>query len=376
MMSPQEFDDALKHQWESGISGKAPDWSAMNALLDQPPKASRKVSRTMIWTWSSLGAAAAIAALTWSLQMDKGVRPILHPTAESTVATIASAVDIHREAPQENRSQAPAPSSAIPTLLLNRSTQYSKRRCENTVQTQSSPTAIVPLSENQPTATETTTASAVPEETRGLLNETLGSRKLTLNDALPEPAFEDNRPPSTPLALGIQGGWNPASGPAGFMAGLTVRRELGKRAFVESGVSIVGGIHENQRMVVTASIPNAVTNPVYEKSRTPITYAQINPAIGWQVSNNLSAGIGPDLQRRLNDSRDAVVTDELGQPTASFADWDFGLTMKADWALGRRTTIGASYRSQLGTAGTLTAPAVRRDYLLLQLQFRLTAPKK
>jgi len=173
------------------------------------------------------------------------------------------------------------------------------------------------------------------------------------------------------LAFGVNGGYNIGSQKNNFTVGVNVKRRLGSRLHLETGLALVSGSYEtfSQGRFMNMGTGAVATKSV-ERATNRLLYLQAAPSLNYRVYRGLSAGGGVDAQRLLGNNAEIVSVNSMGDETTQ-PQWDFGLTARMDVQIVKKLRAGMMYRESVGSISKSAADAAGRNYLLLQLSYTI-----
>src|SRR5690606_3292206 len=162
-----------------------------------------------------------------------------------------------------------------------------------------------------------------------------------------------------------------------YGASVNARQKIGRRIFVEGDL----GFMQNQEMIastMSTDYYNRVNSGQFsgrpakiEEKPYNIHYLQMAPSIGYQLHEHISVGIGADVQKLLDGTREdrPVVTTEQGFKLIPL--WDAGVTGKAEYSISRRLKAGVLYREGINNLLQGNTNYYERRYLQVQMKLKL-----
>lgn len=177
--------------------------------------------------------------------------------------------------------------------------------------------------------------------------------------------------------VSLAGGFNYGTFNTGYGASVNARQKVGRKVFVEGDL----GFMQNREMIASAMSTNHYNmvnsgqvrgRPAkLEEKPYSIYYLQMSPSIGYQLHENISVGVGADVQKLLDGTMDdrPVVTTEQGFKLIPL--WDAGVTGKAEYAISRRLKAGVQYREGVNNLLQGNNNYYERRYLQVQMKLKL-----
>ena len=370
-MEQPEFDSALRQVMERDSLPYEPlQWTQMAARLDahanaqQPLSAGRVIPR---YRWLRMAAAACVVAALLLV-----ARRSLLPSNDKTDRLAAP--PIAAQHPESLRKPA-APDNAMPTNhavaghSINKALLHlSSKSWMDTHPVAATAKEISAAHGTGPSAPAPQPADIAAAVITPATHSRINGTGLTGDEAhYAEPATRKT-------AVNLLGGYNFGHAKNNFTVGITVRRKLGSRLQLETGLALVSGGYATHHI---SSAPSGTpgmsigTTPQYESGTNQLLYLQAAPSLSYRLYKGVSAGGGLDAQRLLSNPSQAVGLDNTGQEITRQPGWDFGLTGRMDIQLAKKLRAGVMYRESIRTIASHTDEAADRNYLLLQLSYAI-----
>ncbi len=203
------------------------------------------------------------------------------------------------------------------------------------------------------------------------------ANRLPATTLLTQPEREDDvETKKQRLAFGVNGGYNIGQAKNNFTVGVSVKRNLGNRLQLETGLALVSGSQETTHRMVPANAYDGQSIGASMEAREPIQvasrhmYLQAAPTLSYRIYKGLSAGGGVDAQRLLgtnvNGTAMGIASESGTQP-----QWDFGLTARMDVQVAKKLRAGMMYRESMRAVSKGAYAGSKRNYLLVQLSYTL-----
>lgn len=368
-MENEAFDDALR-SWVAAeeLPAATADWQRMAARLDRhdgleaaPPVTTRK--RAYIWLLPLAAAAVLCAVIFRTAFYKEGVTP---------APTVASAPQTQSAARDQPMTHPPGKEPALTTIPRGKAPNTASHPTA-----QSRPPLLPGKLFVTPPAT-LDTAAFIAKTDRP---EPVAKEKVAPKQERPQSYAGPDAAPRTDgrnrAALGVFGGYNIGQAKNDFTLGLALSKKLGGRLRLETNVAVVSGSYNSYRgsqQTYTAPPGTALGNTVaymYEPAPQQLLYLQASPSLSYELYHGLSAGGGLDAQRLLSASSAAQLTNSAGNKEAPQPDWDLGLTGRVDYQVAKKLRAGFVYRNSVYGRSYNGGDAARRNYLLVQVGYRL-----
>ena len=125
---------------------------------------------------------------------------------------------------------------------------------------------------------------------------------------------------------------------------------------------------------VLAAQQAAAVEAEYDELRARQLYVQAAPVLMYRIIGGLSAGGGPDAQRRISanpGAREQALNSFSGVSLPGLPEWDFGLSLRADYNVTKAVRLGVQYRESVRATDATGDVTKGRNYWMLQAGFRL-----
>jgi hypothetical protein len=396
-MKPKEFDDLVRQRFDQADFAYSPkNW---DRLAEQMDGRAKKRSILMWWIMPLAGVAASVA-------LAMGVAPVMKQGLPGQSGIGAGIAHVQKteggdRTARTNSSAAPVASSTYEQPAAMHPHKRAAVQANEAV-TESGEDVRINLANAVPNNVKQrkTELSLLQKEETIVKKETKKEPEQQEIASTFKPE-EQQKAPRTSIIL--NGGYNHGTQSSGYMAGVTVRRMVTERVYIESDVAFVGSGTTQTGYEYVAAAPGATGagngNPVPTPSTTPtgkvtqnsggqeqkplpegvttakdvtynLYYAQISPSVGCKISRRMSLGAGPDFQQVIGGT--APNLDPSGTYKGAIQQTpmlDIGLTGKTEYALTKKVKAGVYYRKAINNALAGGAGKyIDRDYLQFQLR--------
>lgn len=397
-MKPREFDDLVRQKFDKGHFEYNPgNWSRLEEQLE----GQTKKKSVAIWWLPLMAIAAAVTVSMGFATYMKQAEPIWNEHKTSALAkehtkhhdiSRPAAIPTHEEVNPEADSgnEGKVGNTTAPTARNDELLNYAEA-CSPKID----PSYLMTGSGFKKSAKQLLAGAKSLQPPVSLYDE----KKARKNKAEPEiqmvyRTFADE--PETHKRLGqvsLSGGLNMGNRNSGFTLGATGRKMVSDRVFVEGDIAITGS--NNTQKTAYLNEANIYASAKMSNSGTRTTsgdgtltgaagsqagsilvadrsfnmyYAQITPAIGYQLAKRFSLGAGPDFQQALSDTRPTPSTMDRNnvQVTPMF---DIGVIGKAELMLNDRFRAALTYREGINNIITPMDKYVERSYMQVQIKY-------
>lgn len=181
--------------------------------------------------------------------------------------------------------------------------------------------------------------------------------------------------------LTIGGGYNFGTLDQGYAFSLTTKKDINRKWYIEGNVGVVfNDAGQNQSMFAGDFLSlkksmkmntNSVTSSVGFDNPNDYIFLQFSPVIGYNISQFINIGIGPDYQQLISNlGHDIIYFSGYGSGNL-LPSRDLGLLSKADFKLNKRINAGVMYRSGINSYIRNDINIKNRNYFQLQLNYIL-----
>jgi hypothetical protein len=368
-MSANEFDELIKAKFEQNEFAYSPaNWDKMSQrLAEAGPR-----KNALIPAWAALtGIAAAMAMMM--------VLPLLWQRGEQQPIVLEKSAPVSAPAPnttalsnETEPTMATDPLTAAsrytiaeskpknPKPAINAPVQVNNRPTENSIAIQAQHT--------EPTHTQQTDQHIIPTE-----KQAIQKPRLTDNTYV-QANTETQNANCKRISINLVGGFNYNSSLAGYTVGASANKKISEKLYLEGNLAFVNSA--NTAMQKSETTMNAfdsdpgtsnVGKPSAEEApvSTVLSYLQFSPVVGYQVSERINLGAGPDFQQLLNSSATGAGT---------YTSFDVGVIGKAECALSKKLKAGIQYRSAMNKyikQDSYQKNTPDRSYMQVQLNYSL-----
>lgn len=187
------------------------------------------------------------------------------------------------------------------------------------------------------------------------------------------------KPITSPInSIAIGTGMNYGALNAGYTLGVSARHAIGKHTFIEGAISF---LYNNQVSDVVAygnyssfagrpASGQAASNVVMPVSN--FSYLNVNPTVGYEVTNFIDFSLGPDVQQRVSNMGDNTSTIFTpGNNPRIIPELDFGITGKTDFQITPNIEAGLLFRNGLNNLlkRSDVYPYLNRRYIQVELKY-------
>lgn len=413
-MSTNEFDKLIVDKFDQHeFAFKPAQWEKLSKELGEPTNEKKTIPLTGGWMKTAAMAACIVAIVSVFAWLYTGNKPeenniAVNRTEQTTPATITHHQTIAK--PQEHiQSSAPV----APTQVVNSPIAGTQKTFINTVQRNNHPQQPVinntannnvaisnisignnPIANNtteHPTTdkkieTPETAISFQPNKgyTSNCNNNNIDLSRYVGDEPMPQRAKQSN------TSFGLTGGMNYGSLSTGYVAGVTARKKVAGKVFVEGDLAFVSNKADQASMSETAfnvstngdvnnlgtsgfttGSASSVKSATVEATSSNFNYLQFTPSVGYQVVPKISLSVGADFQRLLgyDDGMKTIVYENAQTKLAP--SLDVGVTGRTEIAVSRKIKAGLLYREGVNNMvrGSASKQYLERRYLQVQLKF-------
>jgi hypothetical protein len=367
-MSANEFDELIKAKFDKNEFAYNPaNWDLLSQQmkqLQQPRK------NNIVATWPALAGIAATVALIMVLpmlwQQANDEQPIVMEknAANTAPAVVAQKAEPPVEETNTNATTVPGKNKIV-AIPLKKTAQ--KKTSVNTTQ------PIVANNNTETTNRQNQPVSANQKPKPALERPVNGKLYADINT----PDVENKNRISKKVTIDLVGGVNYNANVSGYTFGASANRKLGNKLYIEGNIAYVNNNINQGRADKALSAQNFEdrydTNPGTSgvKTSTPaptvLSYVQVTPVVGYQVSKRFNIGAGPDFQQMVNTGS------ALSQVYSTF---DMGVLAKAEYGITKKLKAGIQYRNAVNkllktettSFGTKTE---ERNYMQVQIKYSI-----
>lgn len=373
-MKQKEFDNYLRDAFEkASLPYEADNWRKLSATLDEQRERKRRI---ILWPLASIAASIAMAlGITTWINYDRQ-QPVQANKIERSTGQQTSKPAIQKTTPTVQQQ----------TLTYTASPAKNKSHAATTAihEAVSEATIEPPLVYNQQPAiaqAALTAETLISSETK---EPTVVEKKrlpdiITLNEL---PKYYDasdytksNRKPF----ISMSGGLNYGTLNGGYVMGFAAGKKISNRIYLEGDIAFVGNIggektkytfvQKTQAYAKGTSVQPTTSSQTIQRFYN-LYYAQFTPTIGYQMSKNLTLGVGADMQRLL--MNDVLITEtDKPEDAMQLPTFDMGLVGKTEYKLSKEIRASVYYRKAMNQALQSNSKLLNRDYLQVQLKFTI-----
>lgn len=382
-MSKKNFDDLLSNKFEEEDFEYNPQhWKNLSKQLTQNKVENR---RSKIWS-ISLGIAAAMALVLSSVLLIRFVQTNEtlpnEPLAISNPIITSPKSSLNTEEDQQQKEAFSKPGKKESVRNVIAKNHEEKNAGKNTVVNSVSPVESSQSnfkdesSPKEPQIVEKSTIK-VAAKTKENNNPT----RMPRDNSFVLDNYMENAEKGSKTSVAIGGGINYSSLNAGYSLGLSAKQKVGKKFFVDGSIAV---LYNNN----ASNVGSYAGKPARSSSTTLITqsspafsswdnlfYMQVNPSIGYQVTELVGISFGGDLQQLLSSENNIDKIKFTDDGVKLFPTMDLGITGKAEFDLGQNIQTGILFREGINNLFNEQAlPYVNRRYI--QVQFKYNIPIK
>jgi hypothetical protein len=391
-MDNKTFDETLRRITAEEDLPYAPEaWRKVSARLDAHEGRKRRVivltPAALRWAAAAVLIGLALAA-GWMLRGEK-------EEAARAEAQIAHVPTSDTRPSSETSSATPAPQTQAVTAAREQLSvrkqvfDASKRPARFTTTPAASYSSPVPqqtVAASTPATPIVSPESTVPEVP--MPQEGVRPKERTAQ-VIPFAGLDDETIPRSLRSTGfdLAGGYGFSSALSNFTLGVAVKRKLSSRLQLEGGLALVGGSQGAQKSMMNVEMHSTDDNPgpggngtsnlggadsmiSVETESARLLYLQAAPTLSYRIYKGFSVGGGPDAQRLLTPGGRAESPATASAVQVPQPEWDFGVAVRADYALTKRLRVGVLYRESL-RATAASGRATGRNYWLLQAGYQV-----
>lgn len=201
------------------------------------------------------------------------------------------------------------------------------------------------------------------------------------------PHFEDERI-KRKVTFGVNTGMAIYESQNSFAGGFVVKHHISSRVAIHAGLGFVQN-RQSASVKHTVVTETPVVRPsdtslgittvrteteYYEQYSKNLPFIQFNPGLSVLVVKRLTGTVGADVQRILigNNMLDTI-NKHLAAEGKKVAGIDAGVTVSANYSITKNIGLGLSYRNSLMGMSDGNLQHVKRNYVLVQLQYIFNA---
>ena len=381
-MKPREFDDLIRQKFDQNDFEYNPqNWARLEEQLE-----GRTKKRSMImWWWMPLAGVAASVALAIGIStMWRQAE-----TGNAGVADFAWNYPVHHATVNDPKGAMQYVTNIVPQHVKKHANKTNNHPVKAQIKE-----ADFGINLQNALAFN---SSKADKKTEVFAEEVPGVKKKEQKKDLAAKAgyttfkkdAESNEAPK--LSILLSGGFNSGNQNSGYVGGVSIRRMISNKVFIESDVAFVSsnntptinGLHTytTQGTSYTAAKTTKTTvdktpppvyhaDPIEIPENYNISYAQVSPSIGVQVMKKLSIAAGPDFQQALTNNRPSTtpIANLSSENVAVSPLFDFGFMAKTEYSLSRKLKAQFSYRKGMNNALTPGDRFIDRNYMQLQVR--------
>lgn len=411
-MKPKEFDDLIVQKFDQNdFEYKPENWALLRERMDNRPGK----KRTLLWvplaviaTMSSMAASVAMfIALPSFFQHTEKATTIAHAHAIENSSIQINTLD---EAAQASKPVNQTIISHTHKVIASNSTATREKVVAST-STEQSLTLHLPNFKLIAPHRQVNTTPVF-----NTFNSSVASNKIpysrTYGKYCSGKSFHPDAGDEVKIAktmLGISSGVNYGASISGYSIGATGKRMIGNKSYMEGDVAFVSNTSTQKSSYMppssikqglmtakktlqlrstdgTGTVPTtppaatqkiteenyaytAPASPEMKEDNYNLYYAQVSPCIGYNLSRQISIGVGGDVQHLLLNG--ATATDNTGAPKEISA-FDIGFLGKTECALNKKIKAGLCYRQGVNNLINGSTRYLDRNYLQVQLKYMIS----
>jgi len=391
----KQFDELIRQQFDQGEFDYNPrNWEKMAQRLDGKPGKRRRM------LWLPLTAVATLSSIAASLAMIISVGTILHhQPSEKAMAVVVekNTINTRNVHVQQNAGAQPLMADANTNTILNNTSKITTPSASTFVGLQmpadNKKLFFKPI--NGVLAANVFDGPAPKIATEQKHNTGYSTGAMLYNF---EPEEENKKAPSVMISL--IGGVNHGNVSSGYMVGATAKKNLSDKVFVESDIAFSSSnATQTAQYTTVTTLPttaltrnsaarngeagkllsagdntpkmaNTITSTETRDNNYNLYYAQVTPAIGYNILKRISIGAGADMQHVLVDNRPAASATDPGNQK-EMPLFDMGFVGKAEYSLSKNFKAGVYYRQGVNNLITPVNKYIDRNYLQVQLKYTI-----
>jgi len=193
----------------------------------------------------------------------------------------------------------------------------------------------------------------------------------------------ENKNTGDRTSIGLGGGINYGTMNTGYTLGLSARRYVSDRVFVDGTVAVLmnknsentlnytGDFIADQKALASNTRARSSSENYYYPSQG-LYYIQFNPSIGYKVAKRVAMSVGGDFQQMLqNSANNETLLFSDGEDARLFPTFDVGLTGKTEINVTPSIQAGVLYREGLNNLIRNETRYVNRRYVQVQVKYSL-----
>lgn len=396
-MSRVEFDELLRQRIDSEPLDidPTPGWERMAALL--PPAANVvplvKKRRIVPYIAAAAASVAVIAVAAYMFSSDAGDNNINRdhtlsekPKTDLPLSPNGKAVD-SVEGAEGQKSNGPV-NSIFTTPGMNQAPSGEPSIAQEPIPVQENafgknPEEAVVERNIVPPVNET--RQHIAQEGPLFNNQKEEANKDNYTFKTPELMASNNRKYTDDLtSIGLGGGVNYGTMNTGYTLGLSARRYVSDKVFVDGTVAVMMNKNSESTLNYTGNFiadnamakENTRARPSSENYYYPaqgLYYIQFNPSVGYKLGKKVAMSVGGDFQQMLqNSGNNETVMFSEGTDAKLFPTFDVGVTGKTEVNITPAIQAGLMYREGLNNVIRNQSHYVNRRYIQVQVKYSLS----